>query len=692
MQRPYLSFSGFGKNVSNTLAYNRNQNAINRIQKGQQTQNGAYGYKFNPNTGRQELRKLSPYEQLQQLNQRNDNIASDMGVSREFLNNSNTTVNTGAKLALEAGMAGAGGMALKGTVAGAKALYQGAKAARAGQQALSGANAAAAVNSAASTANTAAATADTAAKAMTAGQRALQTMKNVGIGTAKVVGTTAGYIAAQKAPQYALRYYGYATGMDPKRREALAQQGANMGNVISGATAIPFLFAGKSIPAKAFSTALSGLGIGTSFLDPQFQARYSQQEIAKNPGLLNTKNMAAPNERMAAAHQAQQNINTLQQVLAQQTDPQVRQQLEQQIQRNQIYRDESFRNPDGSPKYRTVVRSAQQDFRQYAMLPQQKQDPEVLRRMHIAALEEQRANQQANPNISPASEAFFGALDKVRPAGWLVPGAKIMNNFAQSQVRSGLQQQTRNTLSLYEQLGQETDKNKQWEIIKKLRYADPRSGAQNAALSRYFTDEMAADVANKIVGDNVDLDQLGRYSKGMQVYNQWMKDNGISADNDQFTSRMSNAMKNKYVANLQKQAETADDIYGFARKVMGLQGGGDVDEATSKRLYDKIYPRVKEEIWKDPLNNLPKAIGLWAMSKGAGKNFTDFLSSKAGFWGTTGALALGAFGLGRLLFGGRGGSNQAQQTSYQDPQFQAMLARAVQMNMERMGRERRSFA
>ena len=80
------------------------------------------------------------------------------------------------------------------------------------------------------------------------------------------------------------------------------------------------------------------------------------------------------------------------------------------------------------------------------------------------------------------------------------------------------------------------------------------------------------------------------------------------------------------------------------------------------------------------------------MSKGAGKNFTDFLSSKAGFWGTTGALALGAFGLGRLLFGGRGGSNQAQQTSYQDPQFQAMLARAVQMNMERMGRERRSFA
>ena len=41
-----------------------------------------------------------------------------------------------------------------------------------------------------------------------------------------------------------------------------------MGNVISGATAIPFLFAGKSIPAKAFSTALSGLGIGTSFLDP----------------------------------------------------------------------------------------------------------------------------------------------------------------------------------------------------------------------------------------------------------------------------------------------------------------------------------------------------------------------------------------------------------------------------------------
>ena len=61
---------------------------------------------------------------------------------------------------------------------------------------------------------------------------------------------------------------------------------------------------------------------------------------------------------------------------------------------------------------------------------------------------------------------------------------------------------------------------------------------------------MAADVANKIVGDNVDLDQLGRYSKGMQVYNQWMKDNGIAADNDQFTSRMSNAMKNKYVVNL----------------------------------------------------------------------------------------------------------------------------------------------
>ena len=110
---------------------------------------------------------------------------------------------------------------------------------------------------------------------------------------------------------------------------------------------------------------------------------------------------------------------------------------------------------------------------------------------------------------------------------------------------------------------------------------------------------------------------------------------------------------------------------------MGLQGGGDVDEATSKRLYDKIYPRVKDEIWKDPLNNLPKAIGLWAMSKGAGKNFTDFLSSKAGFWGTTGALALGAFGLGRLLFGGGGNSQQQAQANYQDPQFQAMLARAM---------------
>ena len=119
-----------------------------------------------------------------------------MGVSRELLNASNTIVNNGAKLALEAGMAGAGGMALKGTVTGAKALYQGARAARAGQQALSGANAAAAMNSAANTANTAAATADTAAKAMTAGQRALQTMKNIGVGTGKVVGTTAGYIAA----------------------------------------------------------------------------------------------------------------------------------------------------------------------------------------------------------------------------------------------------------------------------------------------------------------------------------------------------------------------------------------------------------------------------------------------------------------------------------------------------------------
>ena len=43
---------------------------------------------------------------------------------------------------------------------------------------------------------------------------------------------------------------------------------------------------------------------------------------------------------------------------------------------------------------------------------------------------------------------------------------------------------------------------------------------------------MANDVANRIVGDNTDLDQLGRYSKGMQVYNQWLKDNGIAADND----------------------------------------------------------------------------------------------------------------------------------------------------------------
>ena len=46
--------------------------------------------------------------------------------------------------------------------------------------------------------------------------------------------------------------------------------------------------------------------------------------------------------------------------------------------------------------------------------------------------------------------------------------------------------------------------------------------------------------------------------------------------------------------------------------------GGDVSKL-GKQLYAQIYPRVKQQIWKDPVNNLPQAIKLWGMSKGYSK-------------------------------------------------------------------------
>lgn len=128
------------------------------------------------------------------------------------------------------------------------------------------------------------------------------------------------------------------------------------------------------------------------------------------------------------------------------------------------------------------------------------------------------------------------------------------------------------------------------------------------------------------------------------------------------------------------QIASGANYYNQYAKSKGLSSDRYASDVT-KALISNYEKAVKQQIWKDPINNLPKALGMWLHSKGVPAGLANFFGSKLGLYGTLGGLVAAP-----LLFGLF--RRKQPQPDYSDEKFQSMLNRALQMNAQR----RRSYA